>query len=255
MEKLVILSPHRDDAVFSLGISLLCWRHIAVTVLNFFTYSAYGPRVVSLLGNAEAAAQEISTFRKREDRRALRRISRQIIIRSADLLDAPLRLNVPSAWVSDLAKVSVREQDIDIVVRSIPRLPGDALVLSPLALGDHVDHHIVRAAALRAQFGKRVGFYEDLPYATWTSEEKTIARVRDTESQTGIPLSPVQVSQLGAIRLKRRFAGLYQTQIDDKEAAAISGHARKYRCGERIWVPRHSALWTAITSRSPICNP
>ncbi len=46
MRKLTVLSPHRDDAAFSLFICLAKWSmfpSLKVKVLNFFTESAYAP--------------------------------------------------------------------------------------------------------------------------------------------------------------------------------------------------------------------
>ena len=46
--------------------------------------------------------------------------------------------------------------------------------LVPLALGGHIDHRLVKLAALKAapDSGARIiGFYEDLPYAAYYSRK------------------------------------------------------------------------------------
>jgi LmbE family N-acetylglucosaminyl deacetylase len=47
-------------------------------------------------------------------------------------------------------------------IRALPLVPGDTLY-TPLAVGSHVDHRIVRQAAERSE--RPLTYYEDFPYA------------------------------------------------------------------------------------------
>ena len=75
-------------------------------------------------------------------------------------------------------------------------------------------------------------------------EAAILDRVRETMRRTGLQLRPKIVRGHLSIRLKRRLVSQYRTQITDAEATAIAAFATKYRGGERIWVPRHSSVWT-----------
>ena len=87
MQEITILSPHRDDAAFSLCMALRKWTvmQLKLTVINFFTVSAYGPRSIA------KDPHTVSSIRRREDRRVISIISPLIRVRDAGLLDAPLR--------------------------------------------------------------------------------------------------------------------------------------------------------------------
>ena len=52
---------------------------------------------------------------------------------------------------------------INILAQRMLELPSADAVFAPLGLGDHVDHQLIRQAALGA-FGNRLHFYEDYPY-------------------------------------------------------------------------------------------
>src|SRR5581483_9095791 len=127
-----VLSPHRDDAIFSLFFSLCGWRArgMPVCITNFFTRSNYAPQA-----RADGASA-ISEIRKREDRAALRRADLAIRVHDRELLDAPLRLEIPSSRV---CLTQPRDSDIAMVERALP--------------------------------ASRLAFYEDLPYAMWSDEQ------------------------------------------------------------------------------------
>ncbi|MDQ2775454.1 MAG: PIG-L family deacetylase [Acidobacteriota bacterium] len=245
MKRLFVLSPHRDDAVFSLSVALCYWRTlpIQVTVANVFTRSNYGPHAMT---RGEELVAEISEQRRREDRRALAMIDRRIQIESAGLLDAPLRLQKNTASVCNVDEASVRTCDVRLVSTVLERLCRVWPVIAPLGLGNHLDHLTVRAAAIDIVRHRTLAFYEDLPYATWTPENAILERVRDTERRTNVPLHPVVLRNICNIRLKRRFASQYRTQIQSGEATAIAAFASKYKTGERIWIPRYGRLWKSL---------
>jgi hypothetical protein len=245
MKRLFVLSPHRDDAVFSLSLALCYWRTlpIQITVANVFTLSNYAPHAVI---RSEDAVAEISEQRSREDRRALGMIDPRIQIESAGLLDAPLRLQTNTASVCNVEEASVRTCDVRLVSAVLKRLYCVSAVIAPLGLGNHLDHLTVRAAVIDLARHQTLAFYEDLPYAEWTPEGAILERVRDTERRTKVPLRPVVLRNTCNIRSKRRLASQYRTQIQLGEASAIATFASKYGSGERIWIPRHGRLWKSL---------
>ena len=234
--RVTVFSPHLDDAVFSLGLSLAAWSEwkVDVTVINFFTVSGFGPRC------AGRDAVVISALRVREDRRALGSISPNIQIRSLGLLDAPLRLGLP---VSSVFTLKVEPEEVRVVQQ---RIAG--ATIAPLGLGNHIDHLTVRNAAIR-RHGKNLAFYEDLPYAAWTEERALRERVAEVEEMARARLRPVILRRRHAIAIKRRMTSFYRSQIDREEANLIARFAANYGGGERIWVPTPASRQTAILSR------
>lgn len=241
---LTILSPHRDDAAFSLGLALGRWSKmkVPITVLNFFTISGYGPRC------SASSVPEISALRAREDRRALWLINRRIQTREAGLRDAPVRLDISLSRVTARETAELQSSEEVVALASEIRKAGRNLVLAPLGLGCHIDHRAIHAAALKAARKHKLGFYEDLPYASWTSEDELAARIAATECVTQTKLKPVIIREKNGFSKKLRIASCYKTQIVREEAAVIANYARRFGGGERLWIPRHEKLWSALLS-------
>ncbi|MGA8027866.1 MAG: PIG-L family deacetylase [Bryobacteraceae bacterium] len=243
MDELTVLSPHRDDAAFSLCQSLARWTHLPLKlrVVNFFTVSAYGPRS----GSTDRAL--ISSLRKREDERAIASIDREIKIESLDLLDAPLRLgvNVSSVCRSEMGALQP-QGEAENLAYWIRRYLRRGLVLSPLGLGNHVDHLAVKTAAVSSSMRNRLGFYEDLPYAIWTPDSVLRRSIGDIEERTGMPLRPVVIRGKKGVRWKARIIGGYASQITREHATGIAQFALTYRGCERIWIPKHAKGWQLL---------
>ena len=244
MFELTILSPHRDDAAFSLSIALFCWSKLPIqlTVVNFFTQSEYAPHALS------TRISTISSLRKREDRSALRSIDRRIRLKSLDLLDAPLRFGIPADATSrpDIAALQ-SSAEIDTLAEGVRKYFAHGLVLAPLALGDHVDHLAVKRAALVNSKHYNLGFYEDLPYATWTSSSSLCLKVREAEQCTRVSLRPAIVrSRAFTAAHKRQVITKYDSQISSDTVTAIAKYTSKYGGGERFWFPKYGGPWKLL---------
>ena len=244
MRRVTILSPHLDDAVFSLTHAIARWCSLAVeiTVVNFFTRSEYGPRIVLHGATQEAGRAQISADRVREDRRVLRTIGSQIRIVDYSLLDGPIRRRTSLQAVFDPNSMAVVASEVASLKLLIEKYIRKSLVLAPLGLGNHLDHLTVKAAALIAAKNNRLGFYEDAPYVRWVRSDEIYQRV----SETGIDLAPRFVSATRSSRFKKCIVASYQTQIDRAEAQKIAQFSVGHRPGERIWSPRHSKLWLEL---------
>ncbi len=244
MQPITVLSPHRDDAAFSLCVAFRRWAAmgVKVTVINFFTVSAYGPR------SSVQDAPTISNIRKREDSRAIALINPRVRVLDAGLSDAPLRLGVDASTVCrQETRALVQNGDVRDISGFIQRWARSGLLLAPLSLGNHVDHIAVREAAMGSADAHRLAYFEDLPYATWTSEETLSARVHEAEQRTRIKLQPSIIRSEFASSLKRRAVSRYQSQISPEEGAAIARFSARYGEGERLWIPQHVRSWIVVT--------
>ena len=233
--KLTILSPHLDDAAFSLYFALTRWRDslLNLTVVNFFTASTYAPCVDS------KDQQAITRTRRREDRRVLSRINPRINIVDLGLLDAPVRLRVDMSQVcSGNAGAELLESELQSL-QAYLELIRTAAVLAPLGLGNHVDHLTVHHAAIRAVTPSKLGFYEDLPYATRTSNEELRQKVLKAERAVGCFLQPVTIRSSHSRWRKRQAISGYASQITSTEAETIARWTNSSGTGERLWLPRN----------------
>lgn len=251
--KILVLSPHRGDAAFSLSLAITSWleaRH-TVTILNIFTRSLQAPLSDAEFVHENDRLSYVSAMRLREDQHFVQRLT-QDLPRSAkgsvkmvdlNLKDAPIRLRCPIEDVCD-RPVGPDDPAIEKIRKAVERQQEagamDALVL-PLALGEHVDHLTVRAAAMSFTTDLPSGFYEDLPYAvTHPSAGVDLVALREEAStQLNETLTPVVCGAGSAPELKRRLVAGYASQIDDDAAGLIGDFAVRYKGGERLWVNQH----------------
>src|ERR1700712_1293299 len=149
---ILVLSPHRDDAAFSLSLSIAHWLSAGhrVTLLNVFTRSLHAPYSDADTVHQNDRLTYISAMRKKEDEAVLKRLPGLTML-DLNLKDAPIRLRCDDSAVHTL-EPDLNDTAIPKIRKAIPAQveaprPLHALVL-PLALGNHVDHRVVRDAAL-----------------------------------------------------------------------------------------------------------
>jgi hypothetical protein len=247
--KILILSPHRGDAAFSLSIAITNWlaaRH-TVTILNVFTRSLHAPFSDAEFVHENDRMSYVSAMRLREDELFAQRLT-QNLPKSAkanlqmvdlNLKDAPIRLRCP---IEELCGRPVNPDDpaIEKIRKALTRQSEagamEALVV-PLALGEHVDHLTVRAAALPLTPTLPSAFYEDLPYAaTHPSAATDLYSLREeVTTQLNEPLTSVLCQTPSASETKRRLLALYASQIDEQAAIQITDFGLRYQGGERLW--------------------
>ncbi len=250
--KILVLGPHRGDAAFSLAVSMGNWLAAGhrVTILNVFSRSLYAPYSDAEFVHENDRLSYVSAMRRREDEHFLQQMTRDLSkaakanlqMVDLNLKDAPLRLRCAQEDVCDL-EVNPEDPAIGKLRKALDQriAAGDveALVL-PLALGEHVDHLTVRAAALPLTTELPSAFYEDLPYAaTHPSAATDLQALREeTGARLLGELRPVLNQRSGSgWDWKRRLILGYASQIDDDEAAGVGEFAARYEGGgERLWV-------------------
>ena len=231
---LVVVSPHRDDAALSAGLTISRWAALEwpVTVINCFTISAYAPN------RPELSAPEVTNLRRAEDEAFASTLGGTACFEDLAMLDAPLRLCCSSDIVCGMDDEHFGEAVRSTADGIRKLLEGsralDAIVLAPLAIGDHIDHRVVREACLHAGQSVPIAFYEDLPYAAMTD-----ARVMAAEIAEVRPLVPVVISMPAAAARKSKMVRLYSSQLSDEEEAQIAFHTAAVG-GERLWADARS---------------
>jgi LmbE family N-acetylglucosaminyl deacetylase len=199
---LVAVSPHLDDAAFSAGGTLA--RHAReggrVTIITCFTGNVAAPRGFALACQLDKGLSpdiDYMALRRAEDERACAAIGATPV--HLPFLEAPHR-----GYGSAPALFGPRLPADDIADRLAPVLAdlvADAvLILGPLGIGDHVDHHIVREALERIADPEHLLLWEDWPYL---------------DRAERLPPDPARTVALDAELIERRVAmcEAYGTQL------------------------------------------
>lgn len=230
----LVLSPHRDDAAFSCGLLLakLVSASIPLRIANVCTVSDYAP--YANLANSVDLTADITRLRAAEDFMFAMQLQhdfnsehQQVELLDLGWKDAPLRHTIATEDV--LGAGMVPPDEVARLVAVFRSLAPARVVLAPLALGGHMDHRLVRLAAIDAWSGSDLVFYEDLPYACrMPAEERT--------RQTRQALPPdFQCAQTLPAKSgeKRRRAMCYPSQI----AAEVADEMELYGAA-RGWAER-----------------
>jgi LmbE family N-acetylglucosaminyl deacetylase len=165
----VVLSPHPDDAVFSLGGAMLKGILGKILIVNVFTRSAY-------VVDEVASDVEVTELRRAEDLKAVASLGCKSVYMElpdsslkdcyrteADYMDRNADIHADPCW--EAARIGVLEM-----------LQGlnYGLALFPLGLGGHVEHRILKEIGLEAaDRGIPTAFYEDAAYYLDHSTELT----------------------------------------------------------------------------------
>lgn len=228
-----ILSPHPDDAALCLGGWLETLKEHDRSVLSdtelitVFGRSVYAPYAEVPSDTNRVAA--VSDLRAREEREFAASLGLRLRI-----------LNLPDSSVLGLSDEEEMTADPDLdprrrQVHSAVSGLGDQIdvLLVCAALGGHVDHRLLRDAALAATHASLVLFYEDLPYAA--------------EMQPPVEPAPAAVSsrlaeyrvEIGGVRdEKRRQLRIYRSQLSSEDVESALAYASSLGppgAQERMW--------------------
>jgi len=251
MKTILVLSPHLDDAVLSLGgmMAHKVSQGQSVVVYNLFCAPYHGPLspAAQRLHEGWGDPEDITALRLHEDRQALEVIGAHQII--GDARDLIYRQSLQGAWLySNMEDIQgERNPEDDALVGTYSnKLSGmftrDKFdIYTPLCIGGHIDHMLVFDIGVRLhKGGYAVRFYEDLPYAM--REDYLSARISVLhDMQSSLELFPLEM-------LARKIEALhyYQSQIDAlfenednmrewirQQALRMSG--REDLGGEKVW--------------------
>jgi len=236
--KIVVVSPHRDDAAFGLALAIGSWIEAGhkVSVLNCFSRSEEA--LFSDAGSVHANDRMsfVTALRGREDETWRRQYGSALALVDLNMKDAPLRLHCAPDEVYGLT-VNPNDKALVKIQRAIDRVNPGAVVL-PLGLGGHIDHVTARQAAVGvASTALACAFYEDMPFAVGL--EDIDEKVRELGREVKIGLAPVfaggPVDLSVATARKRRAVLCYDSQIDDAGVEKIADFCKVYEGRERLW--------------------
>jgi len=251
----LVLSPHIDDAAFSLSGFLAGWRFRRMIVLNVFTVSNY-------LGEARTGPpEEVTRIRIEEDNRCARELGLCAERIYLGRLDAPLRLSVNHDLTCHMTPGPDDASEIATILGETRRLVGDkGLVLVPMGLGGHVDHLVVAEAGMRRlRSGHPTGFYEELPYASSYSMAEIVAHIRELELRAGEVLNPCIALAEDLAEIARVACDSFASQVEVDTIDCLMGHATRLGVhgvpAERIWLPDRAASLLPLTKYPDFTDP
>ena len=228
--KNLYLSPHYDDAAFSLGAWIA--GQPGGLLVNIFTRSEYTHDKVA------TGVDAVSALRAAEDR---------VFASRFGLDQVALGLEEPSLRGRGSRDASGVDEDAGLLRAPLTALldqwvDGETVVFCPAGIGGHVNHLATRLVAWEWAVARgreqQVRFYEDLPYAS-----------RPHLRRRG--LQGLRAATAGW-RLERRawragpekleLVGLYPTQLDPEWTARRFSPFAFWPLG------RHEAVWLPVTS-------
>lgn len=217
-ERVVILSPHLDDAALSCGGLLHALRNRVSTLV--VSVSCATPRVLTSTGSSKILHRRgyvSSQARRLEDIAAMHSVDTDFvhlsfadgIYRRSPLTGKLIYRSARERWITPHVEDLAHSEELYLVLRRLCLDLGKVLLLSPMGIGHHVDHQICAQVAVRlAAAGARLLFYEDFPY------------VADTNIGRGVQDGPQQA----LARLHLSPAGHFAVPVDVEEKLALLRH-------------------------------
>lgn len=206
MSHLVAISPHLDDAAFSVG-GTLAAHNGRVTVVTCFTGNVARPQGFALacqLDKRLGADVDYMALRRAEDAAACAVIGATPV--HLPFLEAPHRgyTSAPELFGTRRPDDDMAERLAPVLAELLDRLRPD-LLLGPLALGDHVDHWIVRDAL--AAIGRDHLVWEDWPYLDRPGVAPASEPVRRTTLDAGLRAKRIAMCAAYTTQLGFQFGG------------------------------------------------
>jgi LmbE family N-acetylglucosaminyl deacetylase len=220
--KIFIISPHPDDAAFSVGGVIAAQEKPTTIIITTFSKSKAGPG---------SDAEITSALRAREDDEYAALVCAGLV-----------RLGLPDTSLRQHTQHAPEEAQLTTtlgsLLGSVMNVEEDAAVFVPLGIGGHPDHIHCRQAVTAIFGSAALIFYEDLPYAQFAGGPHAVKEIVNREHPG---LSEINVS-LTSGQMKKKMNGLdvYKSQLHPQWRKDIEayGHAlgmQNGHYGERYW--------------------
>lgn len=187
----LVISPHLDDAVLSMGslLSFLSEKKFSISVVTVFTQgSDLTSEFINTLvrKGGYGTAHEYFEARRVEDKKALALFGVENVIH-LNFVDAAWRMNdnAQSLYKNTVIGVERDEKDQELISSIQDALKNlsidsDTLVFAPIGRGKHVDHILVRDSATKV-FSRPV-YYTDFPYSMKHNDDESFQKAQDLSS-------------------------------------------------------------------------
>lgn len=237
--RLIVLSPHFDDAIFSIGGILAAWRcrFQSIIVINIFTSNP----PLELTPQAKLFHKKYKninpvTIRSMHDQEAFSNYNVEKI--NLDFIDAIYRFDAINKKpnyqdpIDIFAKINPKDKyliaNIFKTIEKQINLSNEDVLLSPLGIGGHVDHEITRLVAESFE-QPLVLYYEDCPYSFQPN-------IRDSRQALTINMHPLVVPiDRNYMSLKIKAISEYNSTVSIKNFVKYMSEVKPQGYGERLW--------------------
>jgi len=173
--KILILSPHADDAAFSCGDHIIQWRKQLINITVCTVFSKFWTTKISkdvrwyLNNSGFSDVRSFEKARNKEDESALKYLNVDYL--SPNLTDGAFRTKnkqliyqtfdeLFSGKIADNDNITINK--ISYFLLSIKK--NFDFIIAPLGIGNHADHLITSLCARKNVSTHKLGFYIDVPY-------------------------------------------------------------------------------------------
>lgn len=235
-EKILIFSPHVDDAAFSLGGLIAKYNNkyefIVVNVFSKQNYTLYWDkhiqsRIIHYQLAEEKVFWEIA----------------QIKGIMLNYEDAPLRKEYRGkkymGCLSENEIIQAEQYLFELLSEHLKKIIeqyNPKYFFCPIGTGKHVDHILVRESCIRllSRF-RNIVFYEDMPYSLiFESEYDSLVKRPELSD-----LKPISIDIKNYMFEKRKYISVYQSQLRRFQMRMIMDHRNTL---ENIWSFRQEIL-------------
>jgi LmbE family N-acetylglucosaminyl deacetylase len=236
----IYISPHFDDAVLSCG--GLIWKQTQKGIpVEIWTVCAGDapPGPLSMLAVVchhqwgIESAEDVVAARRLENQEAAARVGADTVdfsIPDCIYRRSPTGELLYPEDVFPFIHPFEKDLDVEIAAALISELQPDDIVVSPLAIGGHVDHVLVRQAA--EHLDRPVWYYADIPYLIDHPEMLVPATKGMEETLYPISKKGLGIWQSGVAAYATQILMLFET--GEKMQAAIRLYWQDQR-GVRLW--------------------
>jgi LmbE family N-acetylglucosaminyl deacetylase len=172
MKTILVLSAHLDDAAFSVGPLLVeLQTRYRIIVATVFTKSVLNPRGFALacqLDKGLAADVDYMQLRREEDREWAEQMG--VEIKHGPFPEAPHRgYRSAKGLFGKILQTDMIEAEIRVWLQDLSHANQPDVILLPLAIGNHVDHQLLRKTAEATVTDPlTLAYYCDQPYTAKT---------------------------------------------------------------------------------------
>ncbi len=202
MQTALFISPHLDDVAFSCGglaarLADAGWRTVLATAFTATVAPVEGFALECQLDKGLAADVDYMALRRAEDREAAG-ILGFADVRWLDLPEAPHRgYQSAAALFGDVRAEDTVAAGLTATLMHVVAQTRPDLILIPQALGNHVDHQVVVAAARHVVGPERTAYYRDTPYAIRQPDAVPSPQVPELPA-TVVPISTAMARKVAA---------------------------------------------------------
>ncbi len=215
---ILILSPHIDDAFFSLGylINHLYKKWHKITIINVFTKTNF------LLNKNDESAE----FVRIQEEKQLGLKYPNITFINLGFKDAIIRWYNKNTLFSLIAIKDDLEQIVQIK-ETLSTYINNQIVLIPLWYWHHTDHVLI---SYNLKYWKNTYYYEDLPYAV--RNKKTDFAVWQQQHMEKVGFNFITKDDINAHLKNIKY---YQSQLSEKHYNEIFNYLHQYQ----LWIRKN----------------